>query len=219
MLDYEFCIWDFNGTILDDVELGISSVNKLLSDRGLPTVQNKDAYRDTFGFPIVDYYKKLGFDFFSESYEKIAHEWVELYNSNLDKAKLFPDVKAALDFFDSKAVRQLVLSASEKNMLIAQLNGLGLSDRFEEVLGIDNIYGDSKLMLAKAWRERNPDAKVMFIGDTTHDCETAELLDADCYIVSAGHHSPKRFEGKKAKMFSSLGELIEYLQSELAENK
>ena len=35
MKKYEYVIWDFNGTILDDVEASMSSVNKLLVERGL----------------------------------------------------------------------------------------------------------------------------------------------------------------------------------------
>ena len=39
----EYCIWDFNGTILDDVETGILSVNRLLLERGLKTLKSKEA--------------------------------------------------------------------------------------------------------------------------------------------------------------------------------
>ena len=52
MKKYEYVIWDFNGTILDDVEASMSSVNKLLVERGLSPMPDFDFYREVFDFPI-----------------------------------------------------------------------------------------------------------------------------------------------------------------------
>ena len=60
---YTHVIWDFNGTILNDVRLGISCTNRMLEERGLPVIPDEDTYRGIFGFPIDDYYSRLGFDF------------------------------------------------------------------------------------------------------------------------------------------------------------
>ncbi len=212
MKKYDYCLWDFNGTILDDVQLGINSVNTLLRERGIAEISSREVYRDAFDFPIIDYYKKLGFDFSLESFDFVAERWVEEYNAHLSEAQIHPDVVFALDFFEGCGMRQSVISASEMGMLSSQLKGLGVYDRFEQVLGIDNIYGDSKLSVAKRWKKEHPNASAMFIGDTTHDCETARLLGADCYIVCAGHHAPQRFCGTDAKVFNSLAELVEYLK-------
>ncbi len=211
---YDYCIWDFNGTILDDVELGMNSVNVLLRERGLPCIPNREEYRKKFDFPIIDYYRSLGFDFESDPYEELAELWIALYMRDLDRAKMFDGVVGALDMFDRMGLKQSVLSASERKMLVGQIKGLGIYDRFEEILGIDNIYGDSKLALAKDWRSRHPEERVMFIGDTVHDCHTAELLGADCFIVCAGHQCKERFAGKNVKLFSSLKELTEFIAKE-----
>ena len=214
-MKYTYCIWDFNGTILDDVELGMNSVNTLLAERGLPVIPCKDAYRKRFDFPIIDYYRDLGFDFNKDPYEKLAVLWVELYMRDLADAKLFDGLVQMLDFFDRAGVRQVVLSASERAMLVKQLEGLGIADRFEEIMGVDNIYGDSKLALAEDWKRRHPGEKAMFVGDTTHDCETAELLGADCFIVCAGHQCKERFEGITDNIYSSLTDLKEHLEKKL----
>lgn len=211
MSNYTYCIWDFNGTILDDVELGMNSVNTLLAERGIPTIADKDAYRKRFDFPIIDYYRELGFDFETDPYEVLAKLWIDLYMRDLNDAGMFPGVVRALDFFDQKGMKQAVLSASERSMLVGQLNGLGIAGRFEEILGIDNIYGDSKLALAEDWKKRHQGEKVMFIGDTTHDIETAKILGADCFIVCAGHQCQERFCGLGVEIFESLDCLIKHL--------
>ena len=43
---YTHVIWDFNGTILDDVRLCIHCVNTMLADRGLPVIPDEAAYRE-----------------------------------------------------------------------------------------------------------------------------------------------------------------------------
>lgn len=212
---YTYCIWDFNGTILDDVELGMNSVNILLAERGIPTVPCREEYRRKFDFPIIDYYRDLGFDFDTDPYEELAELWVDIYMKNLPMASMYPDVIPTLDFFERNGAKQSVISASERGMLVTQLKGLGIDGRFEEIMGIDNIYGDSKLALARDWRERHPNDRVIFIGDTTHDCQTASVLGADCFIVCAGHQCRERFEGMDLKIFDSLKELTEYLEKTL----
>ena len=41
-MKYTAVIWDFNGTIADDIDLGIGAVNKMLAERGLPKMCIRD---------------------------------------------------------------------------------------------------------------------------------------------------------------------------------
>ena len=142
-------MWDFNGTILDDVQIGIESINTLLERRGLPLIKSREEYASCFMFPIVEWYKNLGFDFEKESYDDVAVEWVKEYLSRETKAGLASGVIDVLEFFKSLGVRQVVLSASELSMLKRQLSELGVIGYFDEVLGLDNIKAASKTGIAK----------------------------------------------------------------------
>ena len=62
--EYQTVVWDFNGTLLDDLGIGIASINALLARRGMPLVESHDAYHRIFCFPIREYYRRLGFEFF-----------------------------------------------------------------------------------------------------------------------------------------------------------
>lgn len=209
---YGHIIWDFNGTILDDVDTGIASVNKLLSDRGLPTVKDKAAYREVFGFPIVDYYRRLGFDFNVEPYEVIAPLWVEQYMINVRMAPIFPDVEMAMTFFKDKGIPQTLLSATEREMLCGQLNDLGLTDVFCEILGREDIHAASKEGIAKKWREAHLGENVLMIGDTDHDLQVAKAIGADCALICRGHQSAEYLRGLGASVYNSLSELIEAIK-------
>lgn len=74
-MKYDRIIWDFNGTILDDVQVGIDSANELLTRYGLKKIKDVDHYHSIFGFPIKSYYERLGFDFNVLDYNVLAHEW------------------------------------------------------------------------------------------------------------------------------------------------
>ena len=57
--------WDWNGTLLDDVDVCIEAMNRLLERRGMDLI-SIERYRDIFDFPVKNYYEKLGFDFDNE---------------------------------------------------------------------------------------------------------------------------------------------------------
>lgn len=193
-MKYTHIIWDFNGTILDDVDTGIKSVNTMLSARGLKTIDSREDYYSVFGFPIKDYYARLGFDFERESYETLAIEWVDLYNKNEYLSHLRDGVKELLDYFTDAGIKQVVISASEKNMLTRQLGDLGVLGYFDSISGLDNIHAASKTALAEEWNALNKPGRALVIGDTTHDYTTAEAIGADCVLVCGGHQSRDELE-------------------------
>ena len=210
-MKYTDIIWDFNGTILDDVEAGILSVNKLLSDRGLPTICDKEYYQRVFTFPIIEYYRALGFDFDTEPYEALAPLWVAEYLKNSKSSPLREGFAEALECFSSLGIRQHVLSATELSMLKNQLSELGIANRFLSVYGLDNIHASSKTALAKRWREEHPDATALFIGDTEHDFATAKTIGCDCALVCGGHHSKEKLMAcEGAFVFNDIYDLIAY---------
>lgn len=187
MKGYTHIIWDFNGTVYDDVEGGIRSANRLLSAHGLRPIADVAEYRSLFGFPIIDYYRRLGFDFSKTSYDQLAVEWVDYYMEETRESTAYVGALDAIDCFALQGISQILLSATERGMLLEQLKSLDLDERFDEILGQDNIHAYGKGEIGLAWRREHPDAKVLFIGDTSHDAEVAEMMDADCILLSCGH--------------------------------
>lgn len=192
-MKYTHVIWDFNGTILSDMEIGMNATNSMLAARNLPVIESIEQYRELFGFPVEDYYRRLGFDFEREDYKtKLAPEWVALYNASSSEAPLFDGVRSLSCALRAHNVRQSILSASEKGMMCAQLRERNALDLFDEIWGTDTIQAYGKMALADAWRVAHADDRVLLIGDTTHDFEVAERIGADCVLVAAGHHSYER---------------------------
>ena len=84
-------IWDWNGTLLDDLELSLNCVNILLKERDIPTL-TMEKYKDIFTFPVIDYYRAAGFDFEKEPFEVPAKQYVRIYRDGVDSVRLFPEV-------------------------------------------------------------------------------------------------------------------------------
>lgn len=210
-MKYDHILWDFNGTILDDVETGIRAVNTLLAARSLPVIRSKEQYRSLFRFPIIDYYRSLGFDIEKESYTFLADLWVAEYNRNLPYAAVNPGVRELITAFRDLGLPQSVLSASESGMLLEQLASLGLTDCFDEIIGSDNILAYGKTGLARAFRERHPGKRFLLIGDTDHDAETAKEAGFDCVLVAAGHQSEEYLRSLPYPVFPDFQTLNNHL--------
>ena len=71
-------IWDWNGTLLDDAEICLTAINKMLKARNLPEL-NLEKYRTVFTFPVIEYYKEVGFDFTLEEWDPVAMEFIRQY--------------------------------------------------------------------------------------------------------------------------------------------
>jgi phosphoglycolate phosphatase len=212
MKKYSHIIWDWNGTLLDDVDWCIKSINVMLKKRGIPLIDSVDSYREIFGFPVKEYYLRAGFDFAREPFEKLAAEYITLYHGADSEIALFPGTEEILAGFRQNGVRQIVLSASNADNLIAQIRPFNLDTYFDEILGISDVYAASKLDIGRAYIERtNPDNAVL-IGDTSHDKEVADALGIDCILVADGHQSKETLLAFSTAVADNLENLKNYME-------
>ena len=210
-MNCELIIWDWNGTLLSDVEACVTAMNKMLERRNRKTI-NTEKYLDTFTFPVQDYYILLGFDFGQETFEELSIEYVDLYISHAANSPLQPGVIEALEFFKSKNCKQIIVSASEQNILETQIEQRNISGYFDSIIGLNNIHAKSKLQNAINYMQSSTfDAeKVLFIGDTYHDYEVASAIGCKCVLVKNGHQNLNRYPlNGKVKRIESLKEIYD----------
>lgn len=80
-------LWDWNGTLLDDVALCVDALNRLLRIYHYPQQYSLAQYREIFGFPIEDYYIRAGFDFSKNSYKELADDYMQDYLARAGPAR------------------------------------------------------------------------------------------------------------------------------------
>ncbi len=182
-------LWDWNGTLLDDVRYAIGVRNRVFPRFGLPVLDSLEAYHAQFTFPVKDYYYRAGVT--DETFTEVAHAWMDEYVRGSAGVPLFDDALAALDRFHAAGCAQAVLSASKRDMLADQLGNAGILARFDAVLGLDHIYATSKEAIGREYLAQSGFAarQAVMIGDTLHDAEVAQALGCGCVLVERGHQS------------------------------
>lgn len=201
-------IWDWNGTLLNDLGVCVDSINLLLGRRNIP-VLDVERYLDIFTFPVKDYYAKAGFDFSGESFETVAVEFMDHYLEHVRKSGLHTGAKSALNWFRDSGQNQIILSAMEHNELVKLVKELGISEYFSHIFGIDDHLAHGKLSLASSAIKKTgyKPEETCLIGDTLHDAEVASALGINCLLIADGHQSEIRLKTSGYPVIRSLSEV------------
>lgn len=192
---YKNIIWDWNGTLLDDLPASVTTINRMLQTRGLPPVSTEE-YRARFGFPVRPYYEQLGFDFLRDDWNAVSGEYVAIYESLAGNTTLTEGVELLLPAIQRAGIRQYVLSALKENLLETMLERFGIRSFFDGACGIDNIHADGKMARGQQMLTRYPirPGESLMIGDTLHDAEVARALGMDICLYAGGHNSAERLQ-------------------------
>lgn len=200
----KYIVWDWNGTLLDDVPASVAVMDGLLRRRGLPGLGGVERYREIFTFPVREYYQAAGLDFEKEPFEALAVEYIEEYNQLALGCGLRAGAQAALQAFAAAGCQQVLASASKKSALEAQVAQYGVGDYFAAVLGVSDSLGVSKEGLARAYLNGVTPESVVFLGDTVHDWEVARRMGCPCVLAAGGHQSRARLERTGALVADTL---------------
>lgn len=207
-MQYSTIIWDWNGTLLDDLVICTECINRMLLKRSLPQL-TRDHYREVFTFPVRDYYEKIGFDFSQENWDLAAHEFIHDYLQQIGRCGLTDGALEALAHGKSTDKRQAILSAMQHSELEKSVTACGIAPFFDYIGGIENHYADGKLQNALSFfRSFGVDpATTLLVGDTLHDAEVARAVQCHCVLVAAGHQSAGRLLSAGFPVISSLRDL------------
>jgi phosphoglycolate phosphatase len=206
---YDHVIWDWNGTLLDDVSFSVELANGLLDQGGLPRI-DLARYRAIFDFPIRLYYERAGFDLSSDgAFERLGRAWMDAYERGRLGCPLHEGARELLTAIQSANITQSILSAYPTSSLETIVGHFGLRKHFVRVLGLDDIWARSKLELGRRWlcELSVPPSRILLVGDTLHDLEVARALGIDCALVAAGHQSSQRLRQGTPQVFDSLADL------------
>lgn len=206
---YRHIMWDWNGTLLDDSRMAVMVINETLAKRDMPTISH-DHYQKIFGFPVIDYYRRLGFDFVEESFEVVGTEFIEGYEKHKFDIGLHTGVEEVLLKLGSLRVGHSILSAYKQNTLDELVAHFGLTHRFLKIVGLNNHYAHSKVDNAVQWMSdlNLPPNDVLFVGDTAHDHEVAEAIGVDCVLIPGGHQTREALEATGARVVEKIQDIL-----------
>jgi len=212
-------LWDWNGTLLDDVSICINLINGMLTRRGHPAI-SRERYREIFTFPVKEYYKKAGFDLENEDFGQLAVEFIQGYHAAFPNAGLFKESRLLLLAFRNASLPQAILSAMEQGSLQYSLASHCIDSFFSVIQGIDNHHADGKLEAGRALMEKLTilPSDILLIGDTLHDAEVADALGVNCLLVASGHQSIHRLQQSGKTVVPGLASLLPLVQGQVIQD-
>lgn len=216
MKNFDFVLWDWNGTLLNDLEMNLEIAYVLLSKHGIKTAVSREFYLDNFGFPVSRFYEKMGFDLSKHEFLSLADEYDEEYLKRLPKTELFENTESTLAALSRSGVHQAVISATEHERLVSQIGSYGIEKYFDAVLGTKNHFGNGKTDVAKQWLKSsgaNP-KRTVFIGDTLHDFECSKAIGCACFLIARGHNSKEKLLSTGSEVFDDISMIKERILAE-----
>jgi phosphoglycolate phosphatase len=210
-------IFDWNGTLLDDLLAGWHTILRILQEWELPMI-SLEWYRNHFGFPLQDFYTRMGFQWNDTQFGALSKRYMELYHQELPVCQLHA---GAYDFiaWAKEYFRLGILSAYRKERLLDAVAAKGLpKEWFVFIEGIDNDLAASKShLLEPLLQEHLAGAQGFFVGDTTHDYELAVQGKLTPIMYTMGHQSAELLDIRTscALQFNSFKELKQYFEKYL----
>jgi phosphoglycolate phosphatase-like HAD superfamily hydrolase len=206
-------VWDWNGTLFDDLHIVLEAVNAGISEFGVGPI-TLDDYRDHYTRPVRVFYDRL----FGREIEEL--EWKTLdarfhdgYRELLAHARPHCDALAALEAVRSRGLPQSLLSMFPHTELVPLVDKLGLTPFFDRIDGLRGTPGDSKaLYLEEHFRKliagERPET-VLVIGDTPDDALAAGHVGARCVLYHNGAHHYEELEALGVPVVESLIEAVQ----------
>lgn len=215
-MKYKHIIWDWNGTLLNDLTLCVDILNNSLEKRKLPEMTEKK-YKEKFLFPIKTFYESIGFNFVEEDFTIANEEFHEGFEQNFKKLALQPYAKDTISLFKKLGITQSILSATVQKRLEQQVDFFGISHLLDNIVGISNTpsgFGkefEGKDLLKKTDILLN---ETIIVGDSMLDYDVSKALKIDCVLLSNGHNNLERLLATGSKTFSNIQSFSHWILDE-----
>jgi phosphoglycolate phosphatase-like HAD superfamily hydrolase len=202
-------VWDWNGTLLDDLSLVVAATNVSLAAVGGPSITADDHRRD-FRRPIADYYGHvLGRSVSQQEFAQLDRVYHDFYREGLLDCALAADAEAAMRAWPGT---HSLLSMWFHEELVPEVTRRGLHAVFERIDGLrpgvaggghkaEHLAVHLDVLGVKA-------ADTVLIGDSADDAHAAAAVGAACVLYGGGFTHPERLAEAGVPVASSLLEAV-----------
>jgi phosphoglycolate phosphatase-like HAD superfamily hydrolase len=202
-------VWDWNGTLLDDLTIVVDATNAALAVVGGPVV-TADEHRRDYRRPIVDYYAfALGRPVDADEFAKLDQVFHDAYRKLLVDCALAAD---AVDAINAWPGGQSLLSMWFHHELVPEVTRRGLVERLARIDGLRaEVGGGHKAEhLAEHLDALGvPGHGAVLIGDSIDDAHAAAEVGARCVLYAGGFTDPPLLYATGLPVATTLTEAVE----------
>ena len=205
-------IWDWNGTLVDDVSLCVQILNQELKAHQIEEISINE-YRQKFFFPVACYYKKLGLPYTGLKYQALAIRYISEYRKRFKECQLHDGAFKALEWLDSRGITQSILSAGKQSDLESFVKHFAVDSFFCFIDGAKDIEARGKDERAhEHLSEIGINSEdVLLVGDTCHDWEVAQIIGCRSLLFTLGHVGSDRLKRDESTVITSLSEVCNWV--------
>ena len=211
-LKYDYVLWDWNGTLLDDVCAALDCVNEMLDGLNRERI-GLERYCELIDTPIINFYYGL-FGTRDIDFNTISEQFHTAYGKRVDGLRLMPDAERMLGYIHGLGIKQLIVTSAHAGDVRRQISKRGIERYFECIIGADDKYARSKTERAQLYFKQLPQARLLMVGDTLHDLQTARALGADCVLLTSGHQGPSVLAAADCFVTDGLDTLVDILKED-----
>ena len=200
-------IFDWSGTLVDDLGPVIEATNAVLGRYDLPPY-DREMFRRRFRVPYREFYAEILPDVPLEELE--AH-FRPAFASAVTPVTVLPHAREKLEWCAALGIRCFVLTSMDETAFARQLDGFGFRHLFEATYA--GVL-DKRELIHRILETHHliPD-ETAFVGDMTHDVETARHGGVASIAVLTGYNHPEILAGVKPDLtVSDLGALRSLLE-------
>lgn len=201
-------VWDWNGTLLDDLDLVVACTNTAFAAVAGPVVSAAE-HRRQFRRPVVEYYAEvLGRAVDADEFGRLDRVFHDAYRLGLATCALAADATNAIRDWSGT---QSLLSMWFHDELVPTVSGHGLTELFRRVDGLRaTMGGDRKAahLAAHLAALEIDGGSVVLVGDSIDDADAAESVGARCVLYTGGLTDPDRLRASGHPVADSLTEAV-----------
>lgn len=177
-------IFDWSGTLCDDMTLTIEATNYVLAQYQREPLDRK-AFRNEFQLPYPDYYAvKIP----EAKLEDLENYYRYAFDHSNTRVTIIPHAKEFVEFCRTQGIRCFILTSMDPKAFREQATLLGMYDYFEHIhSGIHNKEHYIATLMAQHGLEP---AQTAFIGDMQHDIRAAHCAGITGIGVLTGYNNP-----------------------------
>ena len=207
---YHAVIWDYNGTLADDVGASLLASNEIIVRHGKEPI-TMDQYYEYVDYPISRFWEHI-FNLDEFPMAKIGEEYYKAYPRYFrglsdGAAELVRKLRRA-------GIVQMILTSAHPRLIGETLREAGIEDCFDAVSSSSDLLAGSKIDRGVAWLKKSGRApeRAVTVGDTLHDFDAARTMGTDCVLCSFGHQSKERLMTAGVPVVDSFEQIEGYLR-------
>ncbi|PJE94605.1 phosphatase [Streptomyces carminius] len=213
-------VWDWNGTLLHDIEAVVAATNASLAELGLPPL-TLARYQELYCVPVTRFYERL------MGRLPTAEEWAGMdevfhrhYFDRVERVGLTEGAAELLAARRAAGLTQSLCSLARHEHLVPLVRRHGIEEHFVRVDGSadGNVRGKARQMAAHVAALGGFDPRrTVVVGDALDDAVAAARVGVRAVLYTGGAHSRAGLAVAGVPVVDTLAEAVEVAEELVAE--